>query len=188
MKQEKNTLPAGLMDHNIEFFANDVGVYALYGSAIIAIRDLPAHILSIIRNDVFKNKAAIKAISEMGITEDDVIIWQYVRCNYGGFDMHPDVKDNKLQQSEYWDCGYRGICKHEGKLCQSIKVANGYLTPREIGVIKLISSGLLDKEIADKLKISINTVTSHKENIQEKTGLQTKVEIAVFAITKNIIQ
>ena len=44
------------------------------------------------------------------------------------------------------------------------------LSPREIEVLVLITKGLINKEIADKLNISLTTVISHRKNITEKLG------------------
>ena len=46
------------------------------------------------------------------------------------------------------------------------------LSIREIEVLILITKGLINKEIADKLHISLTTVISHRKNITEKLGYQ----------------
>lgn len=50
------------------------------------------------------------------------------------------------------------------------------LTPRENEIILLLSRGLLYKEIADKLGISVNTVRQHIHHIYEKLHVQNKTE------------
>lgn len=52
------------------------------------------------------------------------------------------------------------------------------LTPREREVAELISRGLKNKEIAEKLVVTPETVKQHLKNIKEKTGF-TRVELAV---------
>lgn len=61
------------------------------------------------------------------------------------------------------------------------------LTDREIEVVKLIAEGFLNKEIADKLNISIRTVDTHKTNILRKLKLKSSVEIAKYAIRHDLI-
>ena len=46
------------------------------------------------------------------------------------------------------------------------------LSDREIEVLSLIAQGMLNKEIADQLNISLTTVISHRKNIQEKLGMR----------------
>nr|WP_294782657.1 helix-turn-helix transcriptional regulator [uncultured Flavobacterium sp.] len=52
----------------------------------------------------------------------------------------------------------------------------GLLTVREIEILKLISQGLLSKEIAARLHISINTVHRHRQNIFEKLNVTNAIE------------
>jgi DNA-binding CsgD family transcriptional regulator len=56
------------------------------------------------------------------------------------------------------------------------------LTERERGVLQLVSDGLTDKEIAVRLRISINTVRSHLDRIAGKTGLRKRSELTRLAI------
>ena len=60
------------------------------------------------------------------------------------------------------------------------------LTKREKEVIKLVVEGLTNKEIADKLFISIRTVDSHKNNIMQKLNLKSSVELVKYAIKNNL--
>ncbi len=57
------------------------------------------------------------------------------------------------------------------------------MTKRERQVILLISEGLSNKEIADKLHLSTYTVKSHVHNILEKLLLRSRVQIAKYALT-----
>lgn len=56
------------------------------------------------------------------------------------------------------------------------------LTPRELEVLRLIVDGLTNREIAEKLFISIKTVQAHRGNMMEKLGLHDRVELVKFAI------
>ena len=61
------------------------------------------------------------------------------------------------------------------------------LTSREIEIVKLFSDGLLYKEIADKLSISIKTVETHKANIMRKLEIKSTAELVKYAIKNNIV-
>lgn len=180
-------LPAGLLDDNCEFFTQGMEVYALYNGKVIPFDQFPTELLDALNEDLKKYPEAIKALVELDLLNDKQMLWQYTRCRFGGFDGEADIINGELKHTEYWECGIRGQCKYEGKLCQSIKVKNGYLTKREIQVLKCIAEGLLDKEIADKLNVSVNTVPVFKKSIQEKTDLNRKSDMTRFAIQKNII-
>jgi DNA-binding NarL/FixJ family response regulator len=62
------------------------------------------------------------------------------------------------------------------------------LTPREREVLTLIAEGLSNKEIADRLVISIKTVGRHRENIMRKLNLHNRVELVKYAIEKGLIE
>ena len=56
------------------------------------------------------------------------------------------------------------------------------LSLREIMVLQLLVKGLTNKEIADKLNISLTTVITHRKNIQEKTGMKSLSSLTVYAV------
>jgi DNA-binding CsgD family transcriptional regulator len=55
------------------------------------------------------------------------------------------------------------------------------LTSREKEILKLIASGLISKEIADKLYISVNTVNTHRQRIIEKLNVNNTYEAIQYA-------
>ena len=61
------------------------------------------------------------------------------------------------------------------------------LSEREVEVLKEMVAGLSNKEIADKLNISVHTVISHRKNITEKTGIKSLSGLTIYAISKKII-
>lgn len=61
------------------------------------------------------------------------------------------------------------------------------LSEREIDVLQAVAHGLANKEIADKLSISTNTVITHRKNITEKLGIKTIAGLTVYAVLNNII-
>jgi regulator of cell morphogenesis and NO signaling len=61
------------------------------------------------------------------------------------------------------------------------------LSQREQEVLSAIASGLSNKEVADKLHISIHTVISHRKNIMRKTGFKTAPGLTFFALHNGLI-
>lgn len=57
------------------------------------------------------------------------------------------------------------------------------MTKREREVIMLLSEGMSNKEIGQKVRISTYTVKSHIHNIMEKLALHTRLEIANYSYT-----
>jgi DNA-binding NarL/FixJ family response regulator len=60
------------------------------------------------------------------------------------------------------------------------------LTPRETQVLRLVSMGLSNQEIADSLEISIETVKEHVQNLLRKLSLGDRTQAAVWAIRHGI--
>jgi DNA-binding NarL/FixJ family response regulator len=61
------------------------------------------------------------------------------------------------------------------------------LTRRELEVLILLTSGMLNKEIAQKLYISEKTVKNHVSNIFKKIGVSDRTQAAIFAIKNSIV-
>ncbi|MBB4035793.1 DNA-binding CsgD family transcriptional regulator [Dysgonomonas hofstadii] len=61
------------------------------------------------------------------------------------------------------------------------------LSQREMDVLRLVALGFLNKEIADKLNISLNTVLSHRKNITAKLGIKTVSGLIFYCITHGYI-
>lgn len=56
------------------------------------------------------------------------------------------------------------------------------LSPREIEVLRLISWGYTNKEIASKLNLSVKTVEAHKANGMRKLGMRGRIDVVRYAL------
>ena len=61
------------------------------------------------------------------------------------------------------------------------------LTPRELEVLQHICGGLSNREIAEKLDLSVNTVAVHRANIMNALGVYKTAELVVYAITNGLV-
>jgi DNA-binding NarL/FixJ family response regulator len=61
------------------------------------------------------------------------------------------------------------------------------ITDRELDVIRLISEGLSNKLIADKLELSTHTVNTHRKNIMAKLDIPNTAGIVMFAVKNNLL-
>ena len=61
------------------------------------------------------------------------------------------------------------------------------LTPREVEVIRVLAEGLSDKEVADRLCIASKTVRVHVANILEKLGLESRLQLVLFAARHGLV-
>ncbi|PYX39752.1 MAG: DNA-binding response regulator [Acidobacteria bacterium] len=64
---------------------------------------------------------------------------------------------------------------------------NGGLTPREMEILQLIVDGKSNKEIADQLSLSVNTVAVHRANIMDTLGIHKAAELVVYAIRNGLV-
>jgi DNA-binding NarL/FixJ family response regulator len=61
------------------------------------------------------------------------------------------------------------------------------LTPRETDVLKLVVRGATNREIADALNITENTVKKHLQSILSKLHLQNRIQAAVYAVREGLL-
>lgn len=61
------------------------------------------------------------------------------------------------------------------------------LTKRELQVLRLLSIGKLNRQVAEELDISERTVKNHVSNIFKKIDVKDRTQAAVFAIRNNLI-
>lgn len=62
------------------------------------------------------------------------------------------------------------------------------LTPREIGIMRLVAEGLSNKEVSEKAYISEGTVKVHLHNIYEKLQLKSRMTLMHFAQEKGLVE
>ncbi len=65
---------------------------------------------------------------------------------------------------------------------------DGTLTSREKEILVCVAKGMINKEIADLLNISIHTVITHRKNITQKTGIKTVAGLTVYALLNNLLE
>jgi DNA-binding NarL/FixJ family response regulator len=61
------------------------------------------------------------------------------------------------------------------------------ISEREVEIIKLISEGYINKEIAESLFISTHTVNTHRKNIMQKLGINNTAGIVLFAVKEGLV-
>lgn len=64
----------------------------------------------------------------------------------------------------------------------------GTLSEREKEIIACVAKGMSNKEIADTLCLSINTVTTHRRNITKKLQIHTSNGLTIYAIVNKLVE
>lgn len=62
------------------------------------------------------------------------------------------------------------------------------LTPRETEVLRLLVTGLINKEIADRLGVGLATVITHRKNIAEKLGTKSLSAMTIYAVSHGLVK
>jgi len=79
----------------------------------------------------------------------------------------------------------------EGYLRHAAKAAppdSHRLSAREREIVQLLAEGLSNKEVSNKLNISVKTAESHRSNIMHKLGLHTVGELTRYAVRHHMIE
>lgn len=136
----------------------------------------------------------------LSVISDKEVIFKTIKAGAKGF-LAKDTSKNELIEAiyslrngyDYFSSSITNILLNQ--YINSIKSnepqlnINSYnLSSRELEILKLWGSSFTNKEIADKLFISIRTVESHKNHIMQKLNMKTTVDLVKFALKNNIIQ
>jgi DNA-binding NarL/FixJ family response regulator len=89
----------------------------------------------------------------------------------------------RVSQGEYYFRYHDpGVAPGSGRLQKSERTLLApHLTLRETEIITLIAQGFISKEIADKLRISVATVETHRTNLMSKLGVRNVAGLVSYA-------
>jgi len=174
------------------------------------IRSTDIHILIINSHNVDSDELSlIQTISSgfprvkilvLSIVSDEALIFKAIKAGAKGF-LAKDTSKNELIEAiyslrngyDFFSSSITSILLNQ--YINSIKSdkqqerRNKYnLSARELEIIKLWGSSYTNKEIADKLFISVRTVESHKNHVMQKLNMKTIVDLVKFALKNNIIE
>ena len=115
-------------------------------------------------------------------------------CAYLAKDSSPESIVDAIMDVAAGKCLFFGETIDSGKILRSFGGKENLnarkpqgLTPRELEVLQLTSSGYSNGQIASALEITVNTVDSYKERIKGKFGLDSIVECVATAAAKGIV-
>lgn len=111
-------------------------------------------------------------------TEPEELVHAIFHISQGGVIISPLMATKLLTEFR------EPSAKLEGKLARE---AEANLSPREGEVLQLVAQGATNKQIADSLFISENTVKTHLRNIMEKLHLANRSQAAAYAVGKGLV-
>ena len=178
-------IPSGLTDNNIEFFAKDGELYSLQDGTRYRYPELPESHIDFLSNMLMDDTSAQDTMTGIPVANRIKI---YGICRFGGCNFTPDASDEGdcIDMHEYYECGIRGVCPFEGKRCKDIVMPAGVLTSHMLKMMLLVTAGLINKEIADKLSIAKKTVDNTLVTITSRIGGRNRADIVRFVKERGI--
>jgi len=105
---------------------------------------------------------------------------------------HLHLAIRTVHAGDYWIGGKRVVnlvsALHDLMQQAQVPARKTYgLTPRELEVVGCIVEGCSNRDIAKQFTLSEETVKRHLSNIFDKTGVSTRLELALFAIAHHLV-
>ena len=146
---------------------------------------------------LIKSKANVNIIALSMFDEDNLIV-DMLEAGAKGYLIKNANKEEIIEAIKTVNRGKTYYCKDtSAKLLHMIsnskfnpykKTPKPQFTERELEVIKLICDQLSNKEIAERLNLSIRTIEGYREKILEKMDVHNTAGIVVYAIKTSIYQ
>lgn len=92
---------------------------------------------------------------------------------------YKDVSEKTLMEIVHRTLNGESIYPDRAPVVKLGMAKSSEFTPREIEVLRLLTTGAGNDEIAEKLDISQNTVKTHIKHLLEKTGFETRTQLAI---------
>ena len=112
-------------------------------------------------------------------TDPEELVQAILHIAQGGVIVSPIMATKLLTE-------FQGL-EAEGKR-EAIQKTESNLSPREGEVLQLVAQGATNKQIADSLFISENTVKTHLRNIMEKLHLANRSQAAAYAVERGLVK
>ena len=160
-------------DYSIETFSRQ------HGQADKKLRELKLLIIKYLPHDGFHNNKLMAALHDIYANEE----WLRQHAQVEDCIFVPAIRhlEQKLRQSDVTrnitDMVFKGSSAQQ----------QDALSDREKDVIVALVQGMTNKEIADHLCISINTVITHRRNIARKLQIHSPAGLTIYAIVNHLV-
>jgi DNA-binding NarL/FixJ family response regulator len=119
------------------------------------------------------------AIVMLTVSDEEAQLFRAIRAAAQG-DLAADLESPLRSMLE-------GVTRGEPTISPVAPVRAQRLTVRELAVLRLVTEGLHNREIASRLGISENTVKFHLKNIVDKMHTQNRAELAARAVRDGLV-
>ena len=154
----------------------DIGIFSKNHSKIdVKLRELKNIILKYLPSDMRHNNQLTATLYNLYINEE----WLLNHAMVEDFLFIPAISylERKFKQNDV-----------SVKISKMISQENSeQLSKREKDVVICIVQGMSNKEVADHLFISVNTVITHRRNIARKLQIHSPAGLTIYAIVNNLV-
>ena len=158
-------------------YAHGVTVHMRHSQLDTKLRELKNIIIKYLPADGPHNNKLMATLYDIYNNEE----WLHLHCNVENDIFIPVIRhlENRRKQQSVELNGIPGMVKHEGE--------DDPLSQRERDVIVALVQGMSNKEIADHLCISTNTVITHRRNIAKKLQIHSPAGLTIYAIVNKLV-
>jgi len=131
--------------------------------------------------DAFSSGANSYCLKE---TPPEMLVHVVLSTAHGACWIDPKIARIVMSQLQPSDRNYKNV---EGDGQDEESPGFALLTEREVDVLKLVTKGLNNAEISERLCISMNTVKTHLKNIFQKLEVEDRTAAALKALKERIV-
>jgi two-component system response regulator NreC len=148
---------------------------------------------------IIKQKHPDIKVLILTVHEDEAYVYQVIRAGANGYILKNAEKNEILTavrtvyaNETFFSPGIsrlmieKFISRARAEHGEDVQPAQN-LSKREQEILRYISQGLTNREIADKLALSLNTVNTHRANIMQKLNIHDTANLVRYALEKGII-
>ncbi|MCQ6275023.1 response regulator transcription factor [Bacillus sp. V3B] len=164
--------------HLIDFIMMDVRMPVMNGiEATRIIKERWPHTKILILTTFNDDEYAMQALKEgangflLKTSEPAKLIEAVYSCMNGGLTIHDEVAAKVMPR----------LLQRNQKKSMDVD-----LTPRELEITKLVGEGQTNKEISERLHLSVGTVKNHITHILQKMNLRDRTQLAIYAVKHHL--
>lgn len=177
--EEKNVFPYvdSLLNHKVDN-GYDIDTFSKHHDQVdMKLRELKNIIIKYLPSDSRRNNQLIATLHDLYSNEK----WlkQHARIEDEMFIPAIRELENKFKKND--------VSVKISRMINQNKDGGDALSDREKDVVVALVQGMTNKEIADHLFISINTVITHRRNIARKLQIHSPAGLTIYAIVNNLV-
>lgn len=132
------------------------------------------------------------AVLILSMHSDERYVIRSVRAGARGYLLKDSVEEGLVRAIHLLHQGQAYFSPQLARILQSSHADEPddryeLLTERERQIYQLLAEGLSNKDVADRLHVSINTVTTHRARIMEKLELKGVAELVLSAVRRGLV-